>query len=413
MTSTVPTTDAPVGTPDSVLVEAAADHRLTGIGVFPQGLTRYDAYQDSSPVIHVQEPEGSYWVCLDRALATACLQDSATFSNAATSPFHSPDIPVLPPVTLDPPDHTNWRRLLNPFFSGKRVQQLEDRVRERTAELLDGIVERGECDFVKEFAFQLPTVIFLEVVGLPADELPQFLTWMSAVVHPSDDTGTIDSDAAAASMGAIAVRFSEVVAERRANPDPAREDLISAMITWEIDGRPLDDGELLMCGVLLFIAGLDTVANAMAYSVRHLATHPEDRALLTSGTLSPADVAEEMLRSYPIPEITRLVTRDVELGGQQLRAGDCVLFPMVALNRDPNHVDGGREVRLGRTDVPVALGFGTGPHRCLGVHLARLEMRTFLEMWHERVPDYRLEDDGPTREYWGPVHGMKTLRLRW
>ncbi len=388
-------------------------HRFTGIGDFPAGLTRYDALQDVAAVIRVEEPDGGYWVCLDRELAVAALQDSEAFSNALTTPFQDDSTPVLPPVMLDPPDHGKWRRLLNPFFNARRVQELEERVRARTQELLDELAPRGECDFVKEFAFQLPTVIFLEMVGLPPQELATFLTWLAPVVHPDDATGTLDRDAAGESMANIAMLFSEVLAERRADPASRGDDLISHMVTWEIDGRALSDGELLLCGVLLFIAGLDTVANAMAYTVRHLATHPDDRARVAVGELPWADVAEEMLRSYAIPEISRMVVRDVELGGQQLRAGEVVLFPLVAINRDPRHVERGREVDLSRPEPPVNLAFGTGAHRCLGVHLARLEMRVFLEMWHARIPDYRLAQEALVREYWGPVHGMKSLPLRW
>jgi len=388
------------------------DHRLSGIGLFPSGLTRYDALQGQAQVIRVEEPDGAYWVCLDRELAVASLQDSATFSSSSASPFEEEMPFTLPPVMLDPPDHGKWRRLLLPWFNARRVQQLEDRVRERTQELLDELAPRGECDFVKDFAFQLPTVIFLEMIGLPADELPTFLTWLSPVVHPSEE-GLIDRDAAAQAMTQVAMRFSELLADRRANPDPTRDDITRHMLNWEIDGEPVPDDQLLLCCVLLFIAGLDTVANAMAYAVLHLATHPQDRETVSSGALEVSAIAEEMLRAFTIPEITRKVMKDVELGGRRLKAGERVLFPIGAINRDTAHVDRAREVVLGREDPPVNYAFGTGAHRCIGVHLARLEMRTFLQMWHDRIPDYRLAVEGPVREYWGPVHGMKSLPIRW
>ena len=394
------------------MVEPETTFRLSGIGDFPTGLTRYDALQDTTSVFRVEEPDGAYWICVDRELSVAALQDSATFSSSSASPFDSEMPFALPPVMLDPPDHSNWRRLLLPWFTAKRIQTLEERVRERTQELLDKIEPRGECDFVKEFAFQLPTVIFLELLGLPVEDLDLFLSWLSPVVHPSEE-GTLDRDGAAEAMGQIAVRCSELLADRRAHPDPSRDDIASSMVTWEIDGVPVPDDQLMLCCVLLFIAGLDTVANAMAYAVRYLATHDGDRQMITSGSLAMAPVAEELLRAFTIPEITRKVMKDVELGDQLLHAGDLVLFPIGPINRDPKYVDHAREVVLDRQDPPVNYAFGTGAHRCIGIHLARLEMRTFLEMWHARIPDYRLADSSPVREYWGPVHGMKSLPLRW
>lgn len=394
------------------VAEADTAFRLSGIGEYPDGLTRYDAWQDEAQVVRVSEPEGTYWICLDRELSVASLQDSDTFSSTSASPFDSEMPFALPPVMLDPPDHGKWRRLLLPWFTAKRVQQLEDRVRERTQELLDGIAARGECDFMKDFAFQLPTVIFLELAGLPTEDLDLYLSWLSPVVHPSEE-GMIDRDGAAEAMGQIAIRCSALLAERRANPDPSRDDIAAAMVTWEIDGEPVPDDQLMLCLVLLFIAGLDTVANAIGYTVRHLATQPEDRERVVSGAFSWTDIAEEMLRAFTIPEISRKVMKDVTLGGQSLKKGEMVLFPIAAINRDTKYVDAAREVVLGRENAPINYAFGTGAHRCIGVHLAKLEMKTFLEMWHERIPNYRLAEDGPVREYWGPVHGMKSLPLRW
>lgn len=385
------------------------DFRFTGRGTFPQGLTRYDAMQDASDVHFVQEPGAGYWVVLDRELVLRVLQDPETFSSAAITPL-DPDPPVrMIPVQLDPPEHATWRRLLASYFSPRRMPHLEARIREHCAALLDELVPRGEADFVSDFATRFPTVIFLEVMGLPLDELPTFLGWLRDVVVPDAD-GEVPRDRLFSAMMSVMGRLMELIADRRASPDPEAQDIISHAATWEVDGAPARDEDVLSCCLLLFVAGLDTVAQQLAYTVRHLATHPQDRARAAA---DPAGTTEEMLRAYSIPELGRKVARDVELGGQLLRAGEMVLLPLCAMNRDPDHVDRGREVVLDRTEPVVHHAFGAGPHRCLGSHLARTELTTFLELWHERVPDYALASDAPLEEYWSSIHGLPSLPLRW
>ncbi|MCU1603259.1 MAG: hypothetical protein JWO22_3968 [Frankiales bacterium] len=388
------------------------DFRFIGTGAFPAGFKRYDELQEQGPLLRVDEPDGSYWVVLDRELAVQSLQDTETFSSAAITPLDPNPAVRMIPVQLDPPEHGKWRSLLASYFAPRRMPYLEGKIRERCTELLDDIVDRGSCDFLQDFAMKFPTTIFLEVVGLPVEEMPQFQQWLAAMVHP-DDEGNLDRDALITTMFTVMGRLQEVVAERRANPDPEAQDIISHAATWVVDGEPAKDDDILSCLLLLFLAGLDTVANELTYAMLHLCTHPEDRSRIARDpSLAPAAV-EELLRAFSIPEVARKVTRDTELAGQHIAAGDMVLFPLMAMNRDSKHVECAREVVLDRADPPVHYAFGAGPHRCVGSHLARTEMTVFLQMWHERVPDYWLDTDQPLREHWGSIHGMKTLPLRW
>jgi cytochrome P450 len=208
-------------------------------------------------------------------------------------------------------------------------------------------------------------------------------------------------------------RLREVIAGRRAAPDPEATDILSDALTWRIDGELVSDEEIVSCCVLLFMAGLDTVANALSFSWRHLATHPDDRAFLAARPTDRGPIAaEELLRAFPIAQIARKVTRDTDFGGVQLKAGDMVLFALAAANRDLVHLDGARIVDFGREPV-ASYTFGTGPHRCLGSHLARREMAVALELWHTRIPEYELAVDEPLLGHWGSVHGLRALPLRW
>jgi cytochrome P450 len=389
----------------------AEGFRFVGSGPFPSGFERFDVLQDQSRIWRVEEPRGSYWMVLDRELAVQGLQDTDTFSSAAITPLDPEPMVRMKPVQLDPPEHGKWRKILASYFSPRRMPLLEHRIDEQCRSLLDEITPRGECDFVADFALRYPTVIFLEIVGLPVDELPTFLEWVSMIVHP-DEGGALDRDRQATAMFAVMGRFMQALGERRATPDAEAGDIISHAAGWEMDGEPVADEDILECCLLLFLAGLDTVANELAMAFHHLAAHPSDRAWLAGDPSQAPAVVEETLRAYSIPQLARKVRHDTTFAGQELKAGEMVMFSLAAANRDPLGVERAREVVLDRLPAPH-YAFGAGPHRCLGSHLARQEMAIALREWHRRIPEYSLGTDRPIREHRGAVHGLTSLPLRW
>ena len=390
----------------------AEGFRFVGTGPLPSGFQRYDTLQDRSPIWRVDEPEGSYWMVLDRELVVKGLQDTDRFSSAAITPLDPDPIVCMKPVQLDPPEHTKWRKLLAAYFSPKRIELLEERILERCRSLVGELVPTRHCDFVADFALRFPTVIFLEIVGLPINELQTFLSWEAMVVHPDGD-GRLDRDRQTAGMMAVMERFQQEIAERRAHPDPNATDIIShASAEWTIDGQPVADVDILECCLLLFLAGLDTVANELAMAFHHLASHPRDRARLVDDPSTAPAVAEELLRAYSIPQLARKVRHDTEFGGCRMSAGEMVMFSLAAANRDPKVVERGRDVVLERPPMPH-YAFGAGPHRCLGSHLARKEITIALTKWHAQIPDYSLATDEPIREHRGAVHGVSCLPLQW
>ncbi|HEX4430799.1 MAG TPA: cytochrome P450 [Frankiaceae bacterium] len=390
----------------------ATGFRFVGTGPVNSGFEVLDSLQDQHRMWRVEEPQGSYWMVLDRELLVRGLQDTATFSSTAITPLDPNPAFVMKPVGLDPPEHGKWRRMLASYFSPRRMPQLEKRALERCTELLDDIVAAGECDYVTDFALKYPTTIFLEIMGLPQEELDTFLEWEFEIVHP-DDNGMLDRDRQTNAMMMVMGRLMREIAERRTNPRPDATDIISHAAGWELDEKPIADDDILSCGLLLFLAGLDTVANELSMAMHHLATHPGDRAALATSPQETAPSAvEELLRMYAIPQLARKVTRDVEFGGQQLRKGEMVMFSLCAANRDPSAVDQAREVVLDRDPTPHYT-FGAGPHRCIGSHLARLEMEIALREWHSRIPDYELATPEPVQEYRGSIYGLVHLPLRW
>jgi cytochrome P450 len=201
--------------------------------------------------------------------------------------------------------------------------------------------------------------------------------------------------------------LNQLISERQANPT---DDLMSHIMRLNVEGRPLTQDELFRIAFLLFLAGLDTVAAAMSFSFWHLAQTHTDREALTSGRVPAVDAVEELLRRYSFVNLPRLVARDAEFAGVQLKHGDHVVLSTPMASRDPHEYD-----HLSSADVERRANrnyaFGAGPHRCLGSHLARLEMRLALEEWHRRIPDYWL--DGEVSSHAGTVMGVSNLPLRW
>jgi cytochrome P450 len=387
------------------------DFRFVGRGEAIWGFARYDVLQDEHRVVRIEEPEGAYFLVLDRELVVAGLQDTATFSSRAITPLQPEPRFTAIPVMLDPPEHGKWRKMLASYFAPRRMPLLEARIGARCAELLDELEPRGGCEFVGEFAFRFPTTIFLEIMGLPAAELDLFLEWENAILHAADE----DPAGRARQLEAVMLvlnRFREIIAERRASPDIDAGDIVSHSASWEIDGEAVADGDILSCCLLLFMAGLDTVANELSFAMRHLAMHRADRAWLAAEPSRAGAAAEELLRVYSIAQVARKVTTDTVFGGQQLKKGDMVLFSLAAANRDPTYLRDARNVILEREGARN-YAFGAGPHRCLGSHLARREIAVALEQWHRRVPEYELASDAPLLGHWGSVHGLTNLPLRW
>jgi cytochrome P450 len=348
-----------------------------------------------------------YWVVTDGTAVQDALQDWRTFSNTSVTALDPEPKFLWIPEMLDPPLHTHWRRLLGREFSPKSVAAREPEIRRIAVELIDGLKGEGGADVLDRFARRFPTVIFLRLMGLPEEDLDMFLEWVHNLLHLSYEEDPDRSRQLAAITGASAY-FAEQIALRRKQP---RDDLLSHAMTWEIDGELIADRDLHAFCVLMFQAGLDTVPISIGWALYHLATHPDQRrAIVADPALVPVSV-EEILRVYSFVIPARKATRDVEVGGCPVKAGEMVMLPLVVTNRDPARYENPLEVDLTRT-TSNHIAFGSGPHRCLGSHLARLELTIAIEEWHKRIPDYRIAA-GQELEQTGNMYGIKSLRLEW
>jgi cytochrome P450 len=299
------------------------------------------------------------------------------------------EVPLIP-LSVDPPDHAKYRRLLDPQFSPKKMGELEPEMRKLVDEVIDAFIDRGECDFHEDFATPLPSTFFIALMGLPQSDLPRFLKWRDDTIRPRAKSEEEAQAIREATGRDITEYFETAIAERRETPDDGR--LLSMLVRAEVEGRPLTHAELLGTCHLLMLGGLDTVTATLDCMITYLATHPERRqALLDDPELIPFAVEELLRHQTPVMMVPRKLLQDVEIGGVQCKAGDSATLLIGAGNVDAAEFDDADDVRFDRgRNRHVA--FGGGPHRCLGSHLARLELRVALEQFHARIPEYAIVD---------------------
>jgi cytochrome P450 len=367
----------------------------------------FDGLREDTPVAW-NDFAGGYYVLTRYEDILRAYQDTETFSTRAVTVFEPEPSYRWIPHMLGGDEHVQWRRQLGPYFSPRAIGGLDDRIRAWARELIDSFAERGSCDVISDFSFHFPTTIFLELMGLPVGDLDRFMGWESNILHSNGSTDEEIERNRVTAMAEVSEYFRGVVAERRRDPG---DDLVSRAVAFQIDGRPVTDDELVSYCFFMFMAGLDTVAAAIGYSLYHLATHPEDRArIISEPSLIPSAI-EEVLRAYAFTIPARKVTKDIEIAGCPIAAGSMVQLPIKAAVRDGRAFDGGAEIRIDRKPNNH-IAFGAGPHRCLGMHLARHELTIALEEWHRRIPDYRLADDAVIREL-GRSSGPDTVPLVW
>jgi cytochrome P450 len=334
-------------------------------------------------------------------------QDWKTFSSASGAFELTNDRQgtFLLPEESDPPKHTAWRRALTPYFSPKAVARYEEGIRADANELIDGFIERGWCEFVGEFAAKLPGwAFFKNILGVPLEDLD----WLVDAVHQ----GSFALPERRAGHLTRAYSYLDEYLRQRSK-EPKRGDVVDLLV----DGVPYDNGEQApwadRVSVLLTLTfgGISTSTFVMASGLHHLATHPDDRqTLLRRPELIPQAI-EEFVRVFPAAvALGRRCTRDVEVAGTRLTAGDWVMLLYAAASRDIHAVARARDIDISRQAV-VHSAFGVGPHRCLGSHFARLDIRCAIEEWLKRIPEFDITPDFMPDYETGMIRSMKRLDL--
>lgn len=289
----------------------------------------------------------------------------------------------LIPLMLDGEQHTKYRKLLDPLFAPKRVAHLEPVIRNLAETLIDAFVADGEVDFFAAFCEPLPSQIFLSQLGLPLEDVP-FLLWVkNGVIRPRDEEHRM-------SAGPKLIEYLDAELDRREAFGVPQDDLIGGFLAAEVDGHSLTHEDVIDITFLLVLAGLDTVTASLSCMVDWLARHPTERdRLVADPSLLPTAIEELMRVHTPVVAGGRHATADFEIGGVEVKAGDELRVVWAAADMDPDMFPEPTRVDFARPNNRH-VAFASGFHRCLGSHLARLELRVAIETLHRRIPDYQL-----------------------
>jgi cytochrome P450 len=350
---------------------------------------------------------GGYWVLTRAADIREAFQHPDLFSSAQFSIPAGAYPRTMRPLALDPPDHTRYRQPLAPLFAPGPIARREPELRRVCAGLVDGFAPAGRSDLVADLARPFPTTVFVSMLGLPLAEATTFEQWNHDLTHAYHDPELRKSAARS-----IIEYLDEVVTARQKKDADDREDVLSALVRTEVDGRPLDHEELVDYAFMLFVAGLDTVTAMLGFSFYCLATRPDIRARLVAEPALVRGAVEEFLRAYAIINPARVVTRDVTFAGVEMRAGDRLLLSTPLASRDPEEVDQADVVLIDR-EVNRHLAFGAGPHRCVGSHLARLELAIAVDEVLARIPDFHLATGEQPVVHAGGSFGVDRLVVEW
>jgi cytochrome P450 len=381
--------------------EGYVDQAVAGLAE-PQPM--YKALRESTPVF--RSPQA---VVLSRlADIEMALKHTELFSSNMDA-IDLGNVRPLIPLQIDPPEHAKYRRILDPLFTPREMARREPRVTELVNEMIDRFADRGECDFHAEFAVPLPCTVFLQLLGLPLEDLETFLVWKDGVIRPEGGALTFEERRAATAPVALQIYdyFERAIDDHIANP---RDDVLSAMIAADVAGQPLSREELLDICFLFLIAGLDTVTDSLDCFFVYLARHPDHRRQLLEQPDILPNAIEELLRwETPVPGIARVAMQDVEVGGCPISKGERVSPLLGAANTDPAEFPDPEVVDFARNPNRHR-AFGGGPHRCLGSHLARMELRVALREFHRRIPDYEIKP-GVELKYTTGLRSVETLPL--
>lgn len=351
----------------------------------------------NDPVHRHPDPHGpDFWAVTRYADVRAVERDHATYSSEPSILIADPDEALgMGPdhkmmISADPPLHSRYRKLVQREFTPKAALALGERIRQLSRTIVDNVAERGECDLVADVAGELPSFVIAELLGIPRED-GRRLYRLTETIHA--DPGTVGADAGTQAALEMFGYAQEVATAKRAHPGT---DLATKLLHAEVDGERLDDLDFCLFFLLLVDAGGDTTRNLVAGGMQALFEHPDERRRLQAdpdGLLGPA--MEEMLRFVsPVVYMRRTATRDTELAGQAVAAGEKVVLYYGAANRDESVFPEPERFRIDRTPNEH-IAFGDGRHFCLGVHIARVEIAAMLREILTRLPD--MEPAGPVR----------------
>lgn len=369
-----------------------------------------------APPVFWTPRNGGHWIIAGHAAVFQASRDPQSFTVEgrafeeiqrikATLPPGAPEPLVALPNSVDPPHHATYRGPLQAVFSPKAMIAMKSQIAELAAELIEAVKPHGRCEFMSAVAEPLPVTVFLKLFGLPVDRQLEY----RAVVKEHFTSRDIDPTSTQRRLREVADIMRDTIIERRENP---ADDIISLLWRTEFNGKAATLNDLENYCVMLFLAGLDTVMNGMGLGVCHLAENSQLQADLRARPELIPEATEEMIRRYTFTLPVRWIRQDTVLEGAPMKKGERALLFLPAADLDPSEFPNPEAFDLARENK-VHIAFGGGPHRCLGSHLARIELQTLYEELLSRLPPFERDLEEPLRYHGGHVWGPDELHLVW
>jgi cytochrome P450 len=353
---------------------------------------------------------GGHWIAMDGPMVRDIYEDYQRFSSEVIFlPKEAGQKYAMVPTTMDPPEHTPYRQLLNTALSPSRIRDMEGFVRRASAEIIDGFVGRGHCDFSAEYGRVYPVKIFMTMCNLPLADVPMLSQFVDDMTRPPGNSPREQAAALEEANKGFFAYVERFVAERKGGDG---NDLVSLFANSQIDGQPIQHDKALGLISLLLLGGLDTVLNFLSFMMLYLARHPDKVAEIRNDDLKLRRGVEELFRRFPIVAEARMVANDIVYHGVDLKRGDMVLIPTAMHSFDEKENPNPFELDWERKRLKHST-FGGGPHRCAGLHLARMEATVTLQEWLRRIPEFRLAEGSKPIFRSGTTATCQNVQLVW
>jgi len=372
------------------------------------------------PIFKHPEPDGpGFWVVTKYDDVVSVGRDGATYSSdqkrggvvvleeTEMNDFEQGGNLML---TMDAPEHTRYRKLVNRGFTPRQMRMLEPHIRELTAQIIDDVIEQGGCDYVVDVAAEVPLQVIAEMLGVPQEDRHKLFEWSNRMIGSEDPEYLVSEQEVMNAQVEMFMYANELAAARRAEP---RDDIISALLTSEVDGDQLSEMDFNLFFLLIAVAGNETTRNSISHGIKAFCDFPEQYQLLVNDPTLAQSATDEIVRwASPVMYFRRNVTKDTVLRGQQLKEGDKIAMYYISANRDEDVFDRPFEFDIRRSpNEHVGFG-GGGPHHCLGMNLARMEIYVLLEEMAKRMPTLeRTGDAEPLRSNF--IAGIKHMPVKY
>ena len=366
-----------------------------------------DALVNDERDIFFTPHNGGHWIVTNYEMGHEILSNPDLFGSFPIGvPANYEQRPRLIPLESDPQSHPRYRRLLLPVFAPNIISKMEDKIRKRTINVLDEALQSPEVDFLWDIAKPIPTGVFLEMLGLPQHMQPQFFEWENGFYRAETVEARVDYGQK------IAQYLSQAAEDHVTNP---RDDVMSMLLEVEVEGERLSRDEVDAICYLLFLAGVDTVAAMLTFIANYLAQNQDLYQKIKADKEFLEKATDELLRMHAFINLNRICEADTEFHGVQFKQGDNIVVPSFVTDRDATTFPDPHNFNPERSKVERTMhhAFGDGPHKCIGMHLAKLEIKIVLEEFTKRVDAFSISDKSKIKAHGGTTMGMDNLPITW